>query len=86
MATILSGCPGASMFKTPEIKEKICPQCGAVIELFSIDVSVKCDVCGFEAYNDLQSCIKWCPHAEECIGPELYKKLVLDAKKQEAKS
>ncbi len=76
MGGILQGCPGASFFKTPTITEKICPVCGCVIELFSIDVSVACDNCGFVAYNDLQTCIKWCKHAEECIGTELYEKLM----------
>ena len=76
MAQVYSGCPGASRLKVPMITEKICPRCGAVIELFSTDVSVPCDKCGFVAYNDLQSCIQWCEHAEECIGTEMYNKLV----------
>lgn len=76
MGQILSGCPGASRFKAPTIKEKICPVCGSIIELFSTDVSVQCDTCGFTAYNDLQGCIQWCAHAEECIGTEMYEKLV----------
>ena len=76
MAQVYSGCPGASRLKVPTITEKICPRCGAVIELFSTDVSVPCDKCGFVAYNDLQSCIQWCEHAEECIGTEMYNKLV----------
>ncbi len=79
MSAVMTGCPGATKFKTPELKEKICPVCGSIIELFSVDVSVKCDTCGFEAFNDLQSCIKWCSHARECIGEELYNKLVLGA-------
>ena len=80
MGQIFSGCPGASSFKVPTIKEKICPVCGSIIELFSTDVSVQCDNCGFTAYNDLQSCIQWCSHAEECIGTEMYEKLVKNKK------
>ena len=80
MAQIYSGCPGASRLKVPTITEKTCPVCGSVIELFSTDVSVACDHCGFVAYNDLQSCIQWCEHAEECIGTEMYHKLVKNRK------
>lgn len=76
MAEIYSACPGASRLKVPTITEKICPVCGSVIELFSTDVSIPCDKCGFIAYNDLQSCIQWCEHAEKCIGTEMYNKLV----------
>lgn len=87
MAEILRGCPGSSQLKVPTITEKVCLVCGNVIELFSIDVSVPCDKCGFVAYNDLQSCIQWCSKAEECIGTEMYNKLVKekkDKKKKEA--
>lgn len=84
MAEIYSACPGASRLKSPTITEKICPVCGSVIELFSTDVSVACDQCGFIAYNDLQSCIQWCEHAEKCIGTELYNKLVRERNKEEA--
>ena len=80
MAQVYSGGPGASRLKVPTITEKICPNCGAVIELFSTDVSVACDKCGFVAYNDLQSCVQWCAHAEECIGTEMYNKLVKNRK------
>ncbi len=82
MAQIYSGCPGASRLKVPTITEKICPNCGAVIELFSTDVSVACDRCGFVAYNDMQNCIQWCEHAEECIGTEMYNKLVKNRKER----
>ena len=83
MAEIFSACPGASRFKTPTITEKTCPVCGSTIELFSTDVSIVCDKCGFIAYNDLQSCIQWCEHAEKCIGTEMYNKLVRNKDKRE---
>ena len=82
MAQIYIGCPGASRLKVPTITEKNCPNCGAVIELFSTDVSVACDRCGFVAYNDMQNCIQWCEHAEECIGTEMYNKLVKNRKER----
>ncbi len=67
-------CPG-SLGGTPTLKIKKCPECGAEVELFSNDVQVRCDRCGFTVYNDLESCLQWCKYAKECVGEELYKKL-----------
>ncbi len=74
MATIMGGCQGRP--KTPTISEKICPNCGNVIELFSIDTEVACDKCGFVAYNDELSCVQWCKHAKACVGEAMYEHLM----------
>ena len=58
--------------RTPTIHEKICPQCGHEIEMFSIDTSRTCEHCGFVAYNDTLSCVQWCAHAKQCVGEEMY--------------
>ena len=47
---MLDGCQGKP--RTPTIEEKICPNCGSIIEIFSIDTEVACEKCGFIAYND----------------------------------
>jgi len=60
---------------TPTLKVKKCPQCGADVEVFSNDVQVKCENCGFTVYNDVESCIQWCKYARLCVGDELYRKL-----------
>ena len=73
---MLSSCPGSANFKTPTLEEKICPVCGNIIEIFSIDMSVACDVCGHVAYNDKASCVKWCQYARKCVGDELYEKIM----------
>ena len=78
---MISGCQGKPT--TPTIMEKICPQCGHLIEMFSIDTEMACEKCGFIAYNDMQSCIQWCAYAEKCIGKEMYEKLVKNKKKKE---
>ncbi len=75
-------CPGVSRLRTPTLTIKICPRCGSEIELFSTDISVPCDKCGFVAYNDIQSCISWCKYAKLCVGEELYNKLT-EGKKAE---
>jgi hypothetical protein len=69
---MLNKCPGAAGLRgTPTMAEKTCPQCGNIIEIFSVDTHVVCE-CGFVAYNDTQSCIKWCAYARECVGEEIY--------------
>jgi hypothetical protein len=68
-------CPGAANLRTPTLAIKKCPQCGEEVELFSNDISAKCS-CGFVVYNDIESCIQWCRHAKECVGEEMYNKLV----------
>ena len=69
---MISGCPGAAALKgAQELKIKVCPQCGGEIEIFSRDTHALCK-CGFVAYNDLQSCIKWCAYARECFGDKIY--------------
>jgi ribosomal protein S27AE len=66
-------CPGSASLKgTPTLTIKTCPQCGADVELFSIDLKMACDRCGFVVYNNLQSCIQWCRLAEACVGEEMY--------------
>ena len=43
--------------------------------MFSSDSQVQCK-CGFVAYNDIQSCVRWCEHARECVGDEAYEALM----------
>ncbi len=71
---IMEGCQGKP--RTPTIKEKICPQCGSVIEIFSVDTEVACEKCGFVAYNDELSCVQWCKYARQCVGDEMYEKMM----------
>lgn len=73
---MLDKCPGAANFQTPTLAIKKCPQCGEDVELFSNDILVKCSKCGFIVYNDIESCAQWCKHAKECLGEELYNKLI----------
>ena len=79
---MLDRCPGAADMRTPTLKLKNCPECGREVELFSVDVNVKCSHCGFLIYNDIESCIQWCQYAKECIGEELYNKLKNKADKK----
>lgn len=69
-------CPGSfSLRNNITLDIKTCPQCGADVELFSIDKKAACEQCGFVVYNNMQACIDWCRYAEQCFGAELYQKL-----------
>jgi hypothetical protein len=69
-------CPGAANLRgTPTLAIKKCPECGADVELFSTDLQQSCPKCSFVVYNDVQSCIRWCRKARECLGDELYEEL-----------
>ena len=80
---IFEGCMARP--RTPTIHEKICPQCGNVIELFSIDTQVACDHCGFVAYNDTLSCVQWCQYAKQCVGEEMYEQMMQIAEQNKKK-
>jgi ribosomal protein S27AE len=73
---IFDRCPGAADLRTPTLTIKKCPRCGEEVEIFSNDVKVACDKCGFVIYNDLLSCVQWCRYAKECVGEETYKRLM----------
>ena len=81
---MIEGCQGKP--RTPTIHEKVCPQCGSIIELFSIDTQVPCDNCGFIAYNDTLSCVQWCEHARKCVGDEMYEQMIKIAAMQKEKA
>lgn len=71
---MLDGCQGKP--RTPTIIEKTCPQCGELIEMFSIDTKRTCEKCGFVAYNDTLSCVQWCAYARKCVGDEMYEAMM----------
>ena len=81
---LMEGCQGKP--RTPTIHEKVCPNCGEIIEIFSIDTQVPCEKCGFVAYNDTLNCVQWCEYAKQCVGEEMYDKMmeILAMQKEQA--
>ena len=79
---ILEGCQGKP--RTPEILEKVCPQCGSEIELFTCDTQAVCEHCGFVVYNDTLSCVQWCKYARQCVGDAMYEQMMAIAERQKA--
>ena len=70
---IMEGCQGKPQIR---IMEKTCPQCGCEVEIFSVDTQVACENCGFVIYNDTLSCVQWCKYARQCVGDEMYERLM----------
>ena len=81
---MLEGCQGKP--RTPTIIEKICPQCGELIELFSIDTQMACEKCGFIAYTDTLRCVQWCQYARKCVGDEMYEQMMKIVASQKERS
>ena len=81
---ITGGCQGKP--RTPTIQEKVCPQCGNLIEMFSIDSQMACEKCGFVAYNDTLSCVQWCQYAKDCVGEEMYDYMMKIAEEQKKRA
>ncbi|MDO4621712.1 MAG: hypothetical protein Q4B22_02045 [Eubacteriales bacterium] len=76
---IFEGCQGK---KDITIEERICPQCGHEIEIFSVDTEVVCEHCGFVAYNESLNCVRWCQYAKKCVGETMYEQLMKVANSQ----
>ena len=81
---LYSGCQSKS--KEISIAEKICPQCGNPVEVFSTDTEVVCDKCGFVIYNDMLSCVQWCKYARKCVGDQMYEQMMEIAKHNKEKA
>ena len=57
-----------------------CPNCGKEVEIWTDELKATCRNCGKKVYRAQQaSCIEWCPHAKECVGPEVYERLTAGA-------
>lgn len=80
---IYEGCQSKS--KELSLEEKICPQCGNTVEVFSVDTEVVCDRCGFTIYNDALSCVQWCKYAKKCVGDEMYERMMKVVEHQKQK-
>ena len=69
---LFEGCQGKEGVK---ILEKVCPDCGNIVEMMSTDVCTECEQCGHFFYNDQMDCVWTCPNAVKCVGEHLYARL-----------
>jgi ribosomal protein S27AE len=63
---MLLRCPGADAQRTPKITLRKCPGCGGEVEVFSNDNRLLCAECGYTEDARMQTCYRWCAHADEC--------------------
>ena len=69
-------CPGSRTIREPRPEYMNCPDCGTEVEIWTDELKATCPHCGGRVYRAQQaSCIDWCPHAKECVGPEVYERL-----------
>jgi len=65
-------CPGSDSLRgVLEVTYKVCPDCGRELEIMSCAPTTTCE-CGFVAYSNMASCLKWCAHAKDCVGEKAY--------------
>ncbi len=68
-------CPGQDA-RHLRVKLYKCPKCDAEVEIFSDEVSVRCQKCGEKVHSDMgPSCIDWCASARECLGEDKWQQL-----------
>jgi len=79
-------CPGAKAFTEPKPEFVPCPSCHQEVELWTDEAEAKCGNCGNVVSRAmLQGCVDYCEGAKECLGEELYNRLMA-AKQRRAES
>ncbi len=69
-------CPGSRTIREPSPEYINCSDCGREVEIWTDELKATCPGCGNKVFRAQQaSCIDWCPHAKECVGPEAYERL-----------
>ena len=81
----MSKCPGSKAFTQPTPEFVPCPSCHAEVEIWTDEAEVKCDKCdNMVSRAMLQGCVDYCDMAKECLGEEMYARLI--AAKQQGKA
>ncbi|OGO35732.1 MAG: hypothetical protein A2147_06620 [Chloroflexi bacterium RBG_16_57_8] len=76
MVVLNKSCPGSRAIREPIPEYMNCSSCGREVEIWTDELKATCPGCGSKVYRAQQaSCIDWCPHAKECVGPEVYARL-----------
>jgi DNA-directed RNA polymerase subunit RPC12/RpoP len=69
-------CPGQDSRKLT-VSYHPCPECSKPVEFFSDEMRIRCPHCKTMVYKDqVPNCIQWCQAAKDCLGPDLYKRLM----------
>ena len=68
-------CPGQDG-RNLRVETLKCPSCGAEVEIFSDESSVRCRKCGARVCRgEVSSCYQWCAAVRECLGEEKWQAL-----------
>ncbi len=61
-------CPGINRFVRPVPEYFKCPNCGAIVEIWSDEETGICDTCHKEVSKFVkeQSCLDYCEYADKC--------------------
>ena len=71
-------CPGQDMRKL-RVELFKCPNCGADVEIFSDEQSVRCQKCREKIVREqTPTCIEWCASARQCLGEDRWKAVMGD--------
>lgn len=66
---MIFNCPGSMRFKQPYPEVIRCHSCMAGTEIWTDELSARCDNCGATVRRDAsQGCFNWCKYANECSG------------------
>lgn len=69
-------CPGSDIIRYPQPESVKCPSCGKEVEIWSDEAEARCPACGQAVSRKMpSSCLEWCAHGRECVGPEKYDRL-----------
>ena len=72
-------CPGSIGLKQAKPEELPCPSCHHMVEIWSDELRRRCGNCGGTVTRELgNSCILWCAAAKECVGEQLYNRVMAE--------
>lgn len=79
---MMAKCPGQDM-RNLTVSYHPCPKCKKPVEFFSDEMRIRCPHCKTMVYKDqVPTCIQWCKGAKDCLGPDLYKRLMGEEDKE----
>ncbi len=77
-------CPGSRAIHDPVPEDIACFRCGAEVEIWSFEVTVRCPACGAKVFRRQgPTCLDWCRFAKDCVGEATYNRIM--AEREEAR-